>query len=395
MPASPIRKLVPFSDAAKAEGVKVYHLNIGQPDLPTPQKGLDALKTITRKTLEYSPSQGLASLRERFQGYYSRLGIEISKDDILVTSGGSEALLFTFLSCFDPGDEVIMVEPGYANYLGFAHMAGVAVRSVTSRIEDGFALPGTQAFEEEITPRTKAIMICNPNNPTGYLYSKDEMERLRDIVSRHGLFLIADEVYREFVYNGEPYVSSLSLKGIEDNVIVVDSVSKRYSECGIRIGMVVTRNEEVRSTILKFAQARLSPPLLGQIVAEASIDGTEEYSRECFEEYKSRRDFFIKELNKIDGVYSPMPEGAFYTVASLPVDSAEDFCKWCLTTFRYHAPDGLYPAGETVMMAPAAGFYNNPQIGKKQVRMAYVLKKEDLARALAALKEALIQYNSK
>ena len=395
MPASPIRKLVPFADAAKAEGVKVYHLNIGQPDLPTPQKALDALKTIDRKTLEYSPSQGIASLRERFHGYYSRLGIDISPEDILVTTGGSEALLFTFLACLDPGDEIIMVDPGYANYLGFAEMAGLSVRSVTSHIEKGFALPEAHEFEETITPRTRAILICNPNNPTGYLYSAEEMNLLRDIVIRHNLFLICDEVYREFVYNGEPYLSALSLEGLEKHAIVVDSVSKRYSECGIRIGMVVTRNEKVRSSILKFAQARLSPPLLGQIVAEASVEGTEQYSKECFDEYKARRDFFIAGLNKIEGVYSPMPEGAFYTLASLPVEDAEDFCKWCLTTFRYHAPDGKYPGGETVMMAPAAGFYNDPHLGRSQVRMAYVLKIEDLARALDALKEALIQYNSR
>ena len=395
MPASPIRKLVPYADAAKADGVKVYHLNIGQPDLPTPQKALDALKHVDRKTLEYSPSQGLASLEDKFRTYYSRYGITLDKEDIIVTTGGSEALLFTFLSCFDPGDEVIMVEPGYANYLGFAAIAGIVVRSVTSRIEDGFALPDTEAFEKAITPKTRAILICNPNNPTGYLYTPDELGRLREIVAKHNLFLIDDEVYREFVYNGEPYLSALSLEGIDDNVIVIDSVSKRYSECGIRIGMVVTRNEAVRSSILKFAQARLSPPLLGQIVAEASVDGTEEYSRECFEEYKSRRDFFIAGLNKIEGVYSPLPEGAFYTVASLPVDSAEEFCKWCLTSFRYHSPDGKYPAGETVMMAPAAGFYSNPELGRSQVRMAYVLNKDDLGRALAALAEALKQYNSR
>jgi aspartate aminotransferase len=395
MPASPIRKLVPYADAAKAEGVKVYHLNIGQPDLPTPQKALDALKKIDRKTLEYSPSQGLKSLQVKFRKYYTRIGINIHSDEILVTSGGSEALFFTMLSCFDPGDEIIMVDPGYANYLGFAKMAGLSVKSVVSRIEDGFALPEAHEFEEAITPKTKGILICNPNNPTGYLYSVEEMQRIRDIVQRHDLFLICDEVYREFVYNGEPYLSALSLAGIGKNVVVVDSVSKRYSECGIRIGMIVTRNEQVRKAVLKFSQARLSPPLLGQIVAEASIEGTEEYSRECFEEYKARRDFFIERLNRIPGVYSPKPEGAFYTVASLPVDDAEEFCKWCLTSFRYHAPDSPYTYGETVMMAPAAGFYTDPEMGRNQVRMAYVLKIEDLSRALDALEEALKQYNSR
>ena len=387
MPASPIRKLVPYADAAKKRGTKVFHLNIGQPDLPTPQKALDALKDIDRKTLEYTHSQGLLSLREKLVGYYSKFGINLGADEIMVTCGGSEALLFAFLACLNPGDELIMVEPGYANYLGFAVTAGIKVKTVTSRIEDGFALPSAEDFEKAITPATKAILICNPNNPTGYLYSDEELFRLRDIVKKHNLFLLADEVYREFVYNGKPYRSALTLEGIEENVVVVDSVSKRYSECGVRVGMLVTHNKEVLSTVMKFAQSRLCPPLLGQIIAEESIEGTEDYSKECFDEYKARRDFFIDGLNKIPGVFSPKPEGAFYTVVSLPVDDAENFCKWCLTDFSY---DGC-----TVMMAPAAGFYGDRTIGQRQVRMAYVLCIEDLAKALKVLEEAIKVYNAR
>ncbi len=396
IPASPIRKLTPFSDSAKVEGVKVYHLNIGQPDLPTPQKALDSLRTITRKTLEYSPSQGLKSLRDKLAGYYGRFGINVTDKEIIVTTGGSEALLLTFLSCLNPGDEIIMTEPGYANYISFAVTAGITVKTVSSRIEDGFALPGVEDFEKAITAKTKAILICNPNNPTGYVYSKDELYRLRDIVRDHDLYLFADEVYREFRYTNTPYLSALNLDGIENNVIVIDSVSKRYSECGTRIGMVVSHNHEVMQTIMKFCQARLSPPLLGQIVAEASIEGTEEYSKACFDEYLSRRDFFIAGLNRIPGVYSPMPNGAFYTVASLPVEDAEDFCAWCLTDFRHKdagTPEGF--TGETVMMAPAAGFYSTKGLGRNQVRMAYVLKKEDLERSLIVLEKALTAYKSK
>jgi aspartate aminotransferase len=305
----------------------------------------------------------------------------------MVTCGGSEALLLTFMACFNPGDEFIMIEPGYANYLGFAVTAGLKVRSVPSRIENGFALPPIEDFEKVITPKTRGILICNPNNPTGYVYSRAELETLRDIVKRHDLFLIADEVYREFRYNGQPYVSALTLEGLEDNVIVVDSVSKRYSECGTRVGMLVTHNKEVLGSVMKFAQSRLSPPLLGQIVAEASIEGTEDYAKACFDEYKARRDFFIEGLNKIPGVYSPMPQGAFYTVASLPVDGAEDFAKWLLTDFSYE--------GATVMMAPAAGFYSDKELGRNQVRMAYVLCKEDLAASLKCLEEALKAYNAR
>ncbi len=396
IPASPIRKLTPFSDAAKARGVKVYHLNIGQPDLPTPPKALEALKHIDRTTLEYSPSNGYKPLRDKLVGYYSKFGIKVSESEIIVTSGGSEALLLTFMTCLDPGDEIIMTEPGYANYISFAVTAGVTIKTVTSRIEDGFALPSVEDFEKAITEKTKAILICNPNNPTGYLYSEEELYRLRDIVRDHNLYLISDEVYREFRYTDEPYLSALCLPGIEENVIVVDSVSKRYSECGIRIGMIVSHNAEVMKAVMKFCQARLSPPLLGQIVAEASIEGTEEYSRQCFEEYLERRNFFIDGLNRIPGVYSPMPKGAFYTVLSLPVENAEDFCVWCLSEFSYKdsgSPEGF--SGETVMMAPAAGFYSTPGLGLNQVRMAYVLKKEDLSRALLVLEKALEAYKAR
>ena len=386
MPSSPIRKLAPFANAAKKEGVKVYHLNIGQPDLPTPQKALDALKKIDRRTLEYSPSDGYLSLREKLVGYYHKHGIEVTSDEIIVTTGGSEAILLCFLACLNPGDEIIMLEPGYANYISFAATAGLVVKTVTSKIEDGFELPPVQEFEKIITSKTRAILLCNPSNPTGYVYTPAELSQIKNIVLRNDLFLIADEVYREFAYSGQPAQSAMTL-GIPENVIMIDSVSKRYSECGIRIGMIVTKNKDVRNAVMKYCQARLSPPLLGQIVAEASIEGTEDYSKECFDEYKARRDFFIKGLNEIPGVYSPMPNGAFYTVASLPVDNAEDFCKWCLTDFRLD--------GETVMMAPAAGFYSTPGLGRNQVRMAYVLKIPDLEKALKVLRAALEAYNNR
>lgn len=384
MPSSPIRKLAPLADAAKKEGVKVYHLNIGQPDLPTPQKALDALGQIKRKTLEYSPSEGYIGLREKLVGYYGRFGLQVRADEIIITTGGSEAILLGLMSCLDPEDEIVMVEPGYANYISFARTAHLSVKTVTSRIEDGFKLPPVEEFEKAITPRTKAILLCNPSNPTGYVYTPQELQQIKEIVIRHNLFLFSDEVYREFVYNGKPYLSALSL-GIPEHVVMIDSVSKRYSECGIRVGMLVTHNKDVHDTVMKFCQARLSPPLLGQLVAEASIEGTEEYSRACFEEYKARRDFFIQGLNQIPGVFSPVPEGAFYTVASLPVEDAEAFCRWMLTDFRYK--------GETVMMAPAAGFYETPGLGKNQVRMAYVLEKEELAKALKILSEGLKSYS--
>ena len=384
MPSSPIRKLAPLADAAKKEGVKVYHLNIGQPDLPTPQKALDALKQVNRKTLEYSPSEGYIGLREKLVGYYRKFNIDVRADEIIITTGGSEAILLGLMSCLDPEDEIVMVEPGYANYISFARTAHLSVKTVTSRIEDGFKLPPVEEFEKAITPRTKAILLCNPSNPTGYVYTPQELQQIKEIVVRHNLFLFSDEVYREFVYNGKPYLSALSL-GIPEHVVMIDSVSKRYSECGIRVGMLITHNKDVHDTVMKFCQARLSPPLLGQLVAEASIEGTEEYSRACFEEYKARRDFFIQGLNQIPGVFSPVPEGAFYTVASLPVEDAEAFCRWMLTDFRYK--------GETVMMAPAAGFYETPGLGKNQVRMAYVLEKEELAKALKVLSEGLKSYS--
>ena len=386
IPSSPIRKLTPLANNAKARGIKVYHLNIGQPDLPTPESALDAVRHVDRKVLEYSPSQGFLSLRKKLADYYLKYRIELSPDDIIVTSGGSEAVLFAFLSCLNPGDEIIIPEPAYANYMAFAVSAGAVIKTVPSSIETGFALPPVEKFEELITDRTKAILICNPNNPTGYLYSRAEMNQIRDLVMKYDLYLFSDEVYREFIYTGSPYISALNLDGIENNVVLVDSVSKRYSECGIRIGALVTRNADVRRAVMKFCQARLSPPLLGQIVAEESIEGTEEYAADVYEEYVERRKCLVDGLNRIEGVYSPIPMGAFYTVASLPVDDADKFCEWCLSDFDYE--------GETVMMAPASGFYSTPGMGKNEVRIAYVLKKEDLQRALFILEKALEQYNS-
>lgn len=387
MPSSPIRKLTPLANDAKARGVKVYHLNIGQPDLPTPQKAIDALSHVDRKVLEYSPSQGFLSLREKLVNYYKRFRIELTPDDIIVTTGGSEAVLFAFMACLNPGDEIIVPEPAYANYMAFAVSAGAVIKSVPSSIETGFALPPVEEFEKLITDRTKAILICNPNNPTGYLYTRSEMNQIRDIVKKHDLYLFSDEVYREFIYTGSPYISACHLEGIEQNVVLIDSVSKRYSECGIRIGALVTKNAELRKTVMKFCQARLSPPLIGQIIAEASIEDTEEYSADVYEEYVARRKCLVDGLNKIPGVYSPIPMGAFYTVAKLPVEDAEDFCAWCLSDFSYE--------GETVMMAPASGFYSTPGLGKDEVRIAYVLKKEDLQRAIFLLEKALDAYNSR
>ena len=387
MPSSPIRKLTPMANNAKARGVKVYHLNIGQPDLPMPQKALDALQNVGRQVLEYSPSQGFLSLRMKLVDYYSRYHIMLAPDDIIVTSGGSEAVLFAFLACLNPGDEIIVPEPAYANYMAFAVSAGAVIKTVTSSIETGFALPPVEKFEELITERTKAILICNPNNPTGYLYTRAEMNRIRDLVKKYDLYLFSDEVYREFIYTGSPYISAFHLDGIEQNVVLIDSVSKRYSECGIRIGALVTKNTAVRDAVMKFCQARLSPPLIGQIVAEASINDTEEYAADIYEEYVERRKCLIDGLNKIPGVYSPIPMGAFYTVARLPVDDAEKFCEWCLTDFEYE--------GETIMMAPASGFYSTPGMGRDEVRIAYVLNKEDLKRAIIVLEKALEAYNAR
>ncbi|MBR1868730.1 MAG: pyridoxal phosphate-dependent aminotransferase [Bacteroidales bacterium] len=384
MPSSPIRRLAPYADAAKRNGIHVYHLNIGQPDIPTPQCGLDALKNIDRKILEYSPSDGYLNLRTRMVEYYAQYGIFLSPDEIIITTGGSEAVLFAFLACLSPGDEVIVTDPFYANYMAFAISVGVVIRSVKTTIENGFRLPSIEAFEEQITEKTKAILICNPNNPTGYLYTRAEMNRLRDIVKKHDLYLFSDEVYREFIYTGMPYISAFHLKGIEENVVLFDSVSKRYSECGIRIGALCTKNKKIHDAVMKFCQARLSPPLIGQIVAEASIGVQKEYLQGVYEEYVDRRNFLIDGLNKIPGVYSPIPMGAFYTVARLPVDDAEEFCIWCLSEFQYE--------GATVMMAPASGFYTEPGEGKHEVRIAYVLNKEDLAKALTCLAKALEAY---
>ena len=384
MPSSPIRKLAPLAYAAEDKGVRIYRLNIGQPDLPTPLKALDSLKQIGRSTLEYSPSQGFRSLRLKLVEYYSRFNIQLSPDDIIITNGGSEAVLFAFMSTLNPGDEIIVSEPAYANYMAFAVSAGAVIRTVTTTIDEGFCLPKVEKFEELINEKTRAILICNPNNPTGYLYNQNEMLQIRDIVKKHNLYLFSDEVYREFIYTGSPYISAMHLEGIENNVILIDSVSKRYSECGIRIGALVTRNEKVRQTVMKFCQARLSPPLIGQIIAEASIEGTADYSRQVYDEYLERRKVLIDGVNKIPGCYTPIPMGAFYTVAQLPVDDTEKFCAWCLTDFCYE--------NETIMMAPAEGFYSTPGMGKNEVRLAYVLNKKDLKRALFLLEKALEQY---
>ena len=384
MPQSPIRKLAPLAAAAENRGIKIYHLNIGQPDLKTPEEGLDVLRHSGREILEYSPSQGFLSYRRKLVDYYNRYNIHLTPDDIIVTTGGSEAVFFAFMSCLNPGDEIIVPEPAYANYMAFAISAGARIRTVSTTIEEGFSLPKVEKFEELINDRTRAILICNPNNPTGYLYTRREMNQIRDLVKKHDLYLFSDEVYREFIYTGSPYISACHLEGIEQNVILIDSVSKRYSECGIRIGALITKNEEVRSAVMKFCQARLSPPLLGQLVAEASIDTSADYLREMYDEYVERRNCLIDGLNKIPGVYSPIPMGAFYTMARLPIDDAEQFCAWCLEEFSYE--------NETVMMAPGAGFYTTPGAGHNEVRIAYVLNKHDLERALFLLARALEAY---
>ncbi len=384
MPASPIRKLSPLADAAKQRGIKVFHLNIGQPDLPTPQVALDAIRNIDRKVLEYSPSAGYRSYREKLVGYYEKYNIHLTADDIIITAGGSEAVLFSFLACLNPGDEIIVPEPAYANYMAFAISAGAKIRTIATTIEEGFSLPKVEKFEELINDHTRAILICNPNNPTGYLYTRREMNQIRDLVKKYDLFLFSDEVYREFIYTGSPYISACHLEGIEQNVVLIDSVSKRYSECGIRIGALITKNKEIRDAVMKFCQARLSPPLIGQIAAEASLDAGEDYLRDTYDEYVERRKCLIDGLNRIPGVYSPIPMGAFYTVAKLPVDDSEKFCAWCLSDFEYE--------GQTVFMAPASGFYTTPGAGRNEVRIAYVLKKEDLTRALFVLQKALEAY---
>ncbi|MCF8359826.1 MAG: pyridoxal phosphate-dependent aminotransferase [Prolixibacteraceae bacterium] len=384
MPESPIRKLVPFADKAIADGKKVFYLNIGQPDLPTPQVAIDAIRRIDRKILEYSPSDGIRSYRVKLEKYYRKFNINVSADDIIITTGGSEAVTYAFLACLDPGDEIIVPEPSYANYTAFAIVAGAVVKTIPSRIEEGFSLPPVDKFEKLITPRTKGILICNPNNPTGYLYTRAEMNKIRDLVKKYDLFLFSDEVYREFCYTGAPYISAFHLEGIENNVILVDSVSKRYSECGLRIGALITKNKTVRGNVLKFCQARLSPPLIGQIAAEASLDAPDEYLLDTYNEYLERRKFLIDGLNRINGVYSPIPMGAFYTVARLPVDDSDKFCKWLLSDFSYQ--------NKTIFMAPASGFYTTPGLGKNEVRIAYVLNKDDLATSLKILEEALKVY---
>ena len=384
MPESPIRKLAPFAEKARARGLKVFQLNIGQPDIKTPQVAIDAIRNIDRSILEYSPSDGIKSLKSKLASYYHRFNIDVTEDDIIITTGGSEAVNFAFMSCLDPGDEIIVPEPAYANYTAFAIGAGAVVVPVVSSIDEGFALPSIEKLEALITPRTKGLLICNPNNPTGYLYTRAEMLKIRDLVKKYDLFLFSDEVYREFCYTDLPYISAFHLDNIEENVILIDSVSKRYSECGIRIGALVTKNKEIRANVMKFCQARLSPPLLGQIAAEASMDVAPEYLENTYNEYISRRNFLIEGLNKIPGVFTPMPMGAFYTVARLPVENADKFCAWLLSDFEYE--------GATLMLAPASGFYSTPGMGLDEVRIAYVLEKHELEKALVVLQKALEVY---
>jgi aspartate aminotransferase len=384
MPPSPIRKLVPFAEEAKKKGRIIYHLNIGQPDIKTPETAMNAIRNISKPVLEYSHSAGYESYRRKLAQFYQGIGIQVDFNQIIVTTGGSEAILFTLMATMDPGDEVIVPEPFYANYNGFAIAAGVKVIPVPSSIENGFALPEIAAFEKLITPRTKGIMICNPNNPTGYLYSEDELLKLREIVLKHNLYLFADEVYREFCYDGVRHHSVLELEGLDNHAVMFDSVSKRFSACGVRIGCVITRNTDILSTVLKFAQARLSPPGLGQIAAEAAIDTPQSYFDEVVEEYIARRNFLVDALNAIPGVFCPKPKGAFYTTVRLPVKDADVFAKWLLTDFQHN--------NQTVMLAPAAGFYATPGLGKDEVRIAYVLKLEDLKNAVECLRIALEQY---
>ena len=383
MPASPIRKLVPFAEAAKREGVKVYHLNIGQPDIETPPAVMEAVRKADIKVLEYSHSAGNESYRKKLVEYYRSVGIEVTHHEIMITTGGSEAIQFGFLACLNPGDEVIIPEPFYANYNGFACAAGVRVVPITSHIQDGFALPPIADFEQKITANTKAIVICNPNNPTGYLYSRAELEALRQLCIKHDLYLFSDEAYREFCYGGE-FVSALQLEGLEQHAIVMDTISKRYSACGARIGAIVTRNKELYQTVLKFAQARLSPPGLAQILGEAAVDLPSHYFDEPKAEYLRRRDLMVARLNAMDGVFCPNPGGAFYAIAQLPIDDSDRFCQWLLEEFRHKK--------QTVMLAPATGFYGTAGLGKKEVRLAYVLNLTDLSAAMDCLEEAIKQY---
>lgn len=387
MPASPIRKLVPFAVAAKKKGIKVYHLNIGQPDIEAPQVAVDAIRNLATNAVEYTQSQGNASYQAGLVEYYKKNRILLEEKNILVTNGGSEAIIFALMACLNPGDELLVPEPFYANYNGFAAEAGVVVKSVVSTIENDFALPAISEFEKQITPKTKAIMICNPGNPTGYLYSMEELKQLKEIALKHDLFLISDEVYREFCYDGNTHNSIMELEGLDQHAIMIDSVSKRYSMCGARVGAMVTRNNELVDGVMKMAQARLCPPYFGQVAAEAALETPQSYFDEVKKEYTARRDCMVAGLNKIEGVYCPNPKGAFYAVVKLPVDDADKFAQWLLEEFSYEK--------ETVMVAPASGFYSTKGLGKNEVRIAYVLKREDLERAIFLLDKALKQYNGK
>ncbi len=384
IPASPIRKLVPYADKAKQKGIQVFHLNIGQPDIQTPEIALEVVRRMQLSVIEYTASAGNYSLRTKLAGYYQKLGIPITEQEILITTGGSEAILFAFMSTLNEGDEIIIPEPFYANYAAFAVMTGAKIKAVTAKIENNFALPPISEFEKLITPKTKGIVIINPNNPTGYLYSKKELEALANIVKKYNLFLYSDEVYRRYCYDGLQHYSVLNLKDIEQNTILFDSMSKRYSECGIRVGAIITRNQDILSTSLKFGMARLCPPALGQIAAEASLDTTDEYFQKVYDEYIQRRNFMVEELNKIPGVICPLPKGAFYSIVRLPVDDAEKFARWLLEEFDYN--------GQTVMLAPASGFYHTPGLGKNEARIAYVLKISELQKAVEILSVALQTY---
>jgi len=384
MPASPIRKLTPYADKAKLDGKKVYHLNIGQPDIETPEGMLDAIKHIDFKVWAYTPSEGTLSYRKKLTEYYNKLGYDITPENIIVTTGGSEAITISMMACLDPGDEVIIPEPFYANYNGFACQGGIVVKPILSYIENGFALPPIAEFEKLITPKTKAIMICSPNNPTGYLYSKEELEELKVLALKYDLYLFSDEAYREFCYDGRSFVSPMHLQGIDENVIVVDTVSKRYSACGARLGCLITKNKHVLATALKFAQARLSPGMVEQIAGEAAVDTPDSYFEAVNKEYTNRRNTIVNALNKMNGVYCPNPGGAFYVVAQLPIDNADKFCQWMLETFSYN--------NQTIMMAPATGFYSTPGAGLNEVRMAYVLNSNDIEKAMTCLEEALKVY---
>jgi len=387
MPASPIRKLVPFAEAAKSKGIKIYHLNIGQPDIETPEVMLEAVRNFSPKIIEYSHSAGMESYRRKLAGYYHKHGIEVNHEQILITCGGSEAIEIALMSCLNSGDELLIPEPFYANYNGFSCQADVIVKPIKSIIENGFALPPISEFEKLITPKTKAIMICNPGNPTGYLYSKEELELLKELAIKYDLFLFSDEVYKEFCYDGAEYTSVMHLNGADNNIILLDSISKRYSACGARIGALITKNAEVMQAAIKFAQARLSPPTFGQVGAEAAIDTPQSYFDNVSKEYTARRNYVVEALNKMPGVFCPMPKGAFYCIARLPIDDADKFCQWLLESFSYE--------NQTVMLAPATGFYSTPGSGKNEVRIAYVLNLEALKNAMICLEKALVAYASK